>query len=280
MNAPLPLEPQVEHGYDVGLFDLDPDLGQLLPSHRHEAARARLRVRLRRLPVGPWDARALQVVEAGHLGLLVVDGILVRELLTSSAIATELIGPGEFLRPWRLTDVPSLLEAEVRWNVLSDTTVALLDRRLAEELSSFPEVLSVLIERMSRRTARLAMAQAISQLHRVEDRVAALLWHLAERWGRVTPEGVTLPLALSHRMLAQLIGARRPTVSTALSALAARGDIRRRADGTWVLCGSPPGRPDREASQFASPRRRFLPRDALDRAPQVTGPRLLPSPGP
>ena len=59
--------------------------------------------------------------------------------------------------------------------------------------------------------------QAISQLVRVDRRLLALFWHLAERWGRVTGDGVLVPLTLSHRMLSQLVGARRPTVSTALS---------------------------------------------------------------
>jgi hypothetical protein len=62
---------------------------------------------------------------------------------------------------------------------------------------------------------------------------------LAERWGRVTPDGVLLPLTLSHRMLGQLIGARRPTVSTALGALTRAGEVSRRMDGGWLLCGSP-----------------------------------------
>ena len=48
-----------------------------------------------------------------------------------------------------------------------------------------------------------------------------------------------LPLALSHRMLGQIVGARRPTVSTALGALARDGLVARRVDG-WLLLGRPP----------------------------------------
>jgi len=32
---------------------------------------------------------------------------------------------------------------------------------------------------------RLAVTQAIAHFTRVDDRVLALLWHLAERWGRM-----------------------------------------------------------------------------------------------
>ena len=49
-----------------------------------------------------------------------------------------------------------------------------------------------------------------------------------------------VPLALTHRILGQLVGARRPTVSTALGELAERGELMRRVDGSWVLRGSPP----------------------------------------
>jgi CRP-like cAMP-binding protein len=74
---------------------------------------------------------------------------------------------------------------------------------------------------------------------RVEDRLMALFWHLAHRWGRMAADGVVVPLALSHRLIGELVGARRTTVSTALSALARAGQIVRRPDGTWVLTGEP-----------------------------------------
>jgi CRP/FNR family transcriptional regulator, cyclic AMP receptor protein len=51
---------------------------------------------------------------------------------------------------------------------------------------------------------------------------------------------VVVPLALTHRILGQLVGARRPTVSTALSELAERGELVRRPDGSWLLRGDPP----------------------------------------
>jgi hypothetical protein len=49
-----------------------------------------------------------------------------------------------------------------------------------------------------------------------------------------------VPLALTHRILGQLVGARRPTVSTALSELAEREELVRRPDGSWLLRGDPP----------------------------------------
>jgi CRP-like cAMP-binding protein len=71
-------------------------------------------------------------------------------------------------------------------------------------------------------------------------RLQMLLWHIAARWGRVTAQGVKVPLRLTHTLLAELAAARRPTVTTALSELARRKLVVTQSDG-WLLCGQPPG---------------------------------------
>jgi len=62
-------------------------------------------------------------------------------------------------------------------------------------------------------------------------------------------------------MLGQLVGARRPTVSTALSELAKQGELARRDDGTWLLTGTPVGVPEPEIERVIPMRRRLLPPD-------------------
>jgi CRP/FNR family cyclic AMP-dependent transcriptional regulator len=89
-----------------------------------------------------------------------------------------------------------------------------------------------------RRARMLSFQRAIAQLPRVEDRVLVLLWTLAERWGRVGPQGVRLPLGLPHRTLATLVGARRPSVTTAVTGLTRAGLVERVDDG-WLLHGDP-----------------------------------------
>jgi hypothetical protein len=89
----------------------------------------------------------------------------------------------------------------------------------------------------------------------------------------VTPHGTVVPLALSHRMLAQLVGARRPTVSTACGELARRGEVLRAADGTWLLTGEPGGAPDAASSRFVPPRRRVI--RPLREPPRDEGPAFL-----
>ena len=69
----------------------------------------------------------------------------------------------------------------------------------------------MIVDRLSERAHRLAVTQAISQLNRVDRRLLALFWHLAERWGRVARDGIAVPLALSHRLIGEVVGARRPT---------------------------------------------------------------------
>jgi CRP-like cAMP-binding protein len=71
-------------------------------------------------------------------------------------------------------------------------------------------------------------------------RLHMLLWYLAGRWGRVRGDGVAVPIRLTHAVLADLVAARRPTVTTALSDLARQGLVRAVDDG-WLLAGEPPG---------------------------------------
>jgi len=67
------------------------------------------------------------------------------------------------------------------------------------------------------------------------QRLVATLDMLAERWGVMTPDGIVLPDFLTHSVLAPIVGARRPSVTTSLKRLAEAGTVRRRADGRWVL---------------------------------------------
>jgi CRP/FNR family cyclic AMP-dependent transcriptional regulator len=239
----------------AALLDVDPDLGRHLPPARWEAARHELAVRLVVLARGPWPAHRLAAANPDHLGILVVDGLIGRELLADDVASMELLGTGDLLRPWDEDSDLELLEAVVRWSVLARTRLALLDRQLAARLANYPEIHVTLLERMTVRSRRLAVLQAIPHLTRVDRRLLTLFWHLAERWGRVTPDGVLLPLTLSHRMLGQLVGARRPTVSTALGALTRAGEVSRAPDGTWLLTGSPVGTPVAQISTFVPPRR-------------------------
>jgi hypothetical protein len=225
----------------VAILDVDPDLGRDMEPERAMAARAHAIAAIETLASGEWPPEALDIIDPrAALGLLVLDGLLSRDVTVGSSSFTELIGDGEILRPW---DTGLELHAEapsITWNVLVTVRVAILDHRFMARTARWPELTAALLGRAIKRPRSLAVQLAICNLQRVERRLLLLMWHLAERWGRVSREGIVLPLQLTHRMLASLVGARRPTVTTALKELSDQQVISRREDGMWVLRGDPP----------------------------------------
>jgi CRP/FNR family transcriptional regulator, cyclic AMP receptor protein len=243
----------------IHLLDADPELGRLLQGQRLVDARRDLLTRLHSIERGPWDAERLRNAGPEHVGLLLIDGVVAREIALEDNVSAELLGPGDVVRPWQAEPPSRLMRAEVRWTVVEEVRFAILDRHFAVLLARYPEVNAMLIDRLTERAQRLAMTQAISQLNGVERRLLALFWHLSERWGRVLREGISVPVPLPHRVIAQLVGARRPTVSTALGHLAERGELIRRPDGGWLLTGEPVGVPTDEAARVIRSRRRRFP---------------------
>jgi hypothetical protein len=223
------------------LLRLDPDLGQLLSDPRREAAEEQVSVSVATIAPGSWRPETLcSPVRASNVGLLLIEGAVVRETNLLESPSAELFGPGDILRTWCADVVPQPLRPTIEWRALEPTTVAVMDGATALVLRAYPEIMAVVLDRLNARAERLAVTQAISQITGVETRIVALLWHLSQRWGRVGRDGVILGLALSHRMIGSLVGARRPTVSTALARLASEGRVLRRADGLWLLTGGAP----------------------------------------
>ena len=240
----------------VRVLDADEQLGRGLDGDRLSQARVRLTGRLLALGTGTWDVASLHGAASLSAGILVVEGFIARELLFDARASVELLGPGDLLRPWDETE--SLLPIQATWIVLSPVRAIVLGPSFASQVRDFPEVSLALLSRVHGRAQRLAESQAIAHATTVKERLHAMLWHLADRWGRVTGSGVVVPLALSHRMLAELIGARRPTVSAALAELAREDVLVRGRDGTWLLVHSTP--PERKAppARRVPIRRRFV----------------------
>jgi CRP/FNR family transcriptional regulator, cyclic AMP receptor protein len=223
------------------------------------AARAELLVRVLRLARGTWAGGELGPAGPGHVGLLVLDGAIAREVVLADSISTELLGAGDLIRPWSpARSMAPLLRQHVRWQVLAEARLAVLGRAFGVALSRYPEVNSMLLERLDGRAERLATTKAIAQLNSVDRRLLALFWHLAEDWGRMTSEGIVIPLTLSHRQLGELVGARRPTVSSALATLSRDGKLIRRSDDSWLLAGEPDSTLAAVSARVILHRRRLL----------------------
>jgi len=224
----------------ISIVEADPELAELLDEREYEAARREALARVSRLSPGVWDAAASLEHDAHHRGFLLIDGLLSREVDVLGRRCVELIGPCDVLRPWSWDGEGSHVHAEVGWQVLEETSLAVLDHGLVKRMVPWPALGVELFNRGTRRAHHLAVALAISHHQRVDDRLLLTLWHLAERWGRVTPDGIVVPLPLGHQRLADLVGAHRPSVTTAMGELARAGSLSRRDNGHWVLHGAPP----------------------------------------
>jgi hypothetical protein len=223
----------------VYLLDADPDLADALDRETAAQARPYVVARVEQVDAGPWDPmRGIEATDS-ELGLLVLDGIATRDVEVSGRCATEILGSGDLLRPWDQDQGLHAVQPDVRWTVVAPLRYARLDRRFTHVAARWPALMAAIVERATRRSRALAFHLAVTQITGVEQRLHLVLWELAQRWGKVGPEGVSLRLNVTHEMLGRLIGARRPSVTTALRALADEGLVTQEAPGRWVLHGEP-----------------------------------------
>lgn len=225
----------------IRLLDADPDLGEGLSKADFRAAHQHAVCAIRALPVGKWRSEAESFDRAGELGigLLLLDGLLLRDVQIGNTGCAELLGAGDLLRPWDEDRSFSSAWVGVRWRALEPTSLAVLDRRFVAVACRWPSLIDRALGRSVQRSRSLAFQLAACRLKNLDVRLQYLLWHYAERWGRVGPDGVSLELPLTHEILARLACAQRPSVTSALGDLMRRGDVARR-DGGWLLRGAPP----------------------------------------
>jgi CRP/FNR family cyclic AMP-dependent transcriptional regulator len=230
----------------------DPELAEaIVPDRRAQAIETCVASEVT-VPVGSWKRHRALLVDDG-IGLLVLEGLLIRRVGVGARFGAELLGEGDLLRPG-LDEAPSTLPLTIGWLVLEPTRLAILDERLTRQLMIYPELMGALFGRAVQRARALAVNMAIVHQARVDVRLHMLLWHLAGRWGRVRSDGIVVPLRLTHSVLADLVAARRPTVTSALSELARQGAVRAIGEG-WLLSGNPPGAepPEPPAARLMAP---------------------------
>jgi CRP-like cAMP-binding protein len=224
------------NGERVDLLEKDTEFARLVAGAEGGRPLDRLWAAALRLQRGPWQPSGEP--PGAHLGFLVLDGLVGRRVVVPDrGRSLELLGRGDLFSPWQ-EDSPSF--SQVAWTVIEPSWIAALDHTFASQIREFPELLEALTDRALRRSRRIAVSAAIANTVGVEDRLLLLLWHLTELWGRKAPGGAVLPYRLSHQTLADLVGARRPTVTLALRGLADRGLLERGSGGEWILLGDPP----------------------------------------
>ncbi len=244
----------------VPLLKLEPELAAGIPRERLAAAVRACRARVVEVRNGAWDPTSTPIDDRGF-GLLVLSGALYRRVEQSECFAAELIGPGDLLRPWDSVGEWSTLPVEAQFAVLERTQLALLDLSFARRAGPFPEIAGNLAGRALQRARYLAITSSIVSQRRVDKRLVMLFWNMADRFGQTRADGVYIPLPLTHRIISELIAARRPSVTTSLSRLHDRGVLSRERRG-WLLTaerppeGMPPAHPSASSSSSSSSSRR------------------------
>lgn len=217
----------------VRVLEADEELGATLTKAERARAHDQAVGALYRIEKGVWTPPANRL-----LAILVLDGPILLERSVAGASAGELLGDGDIVLSAN-GDSAGFLKIDTAWLALAQCHVICLGERFAGAVREWPQLGLAVMRRAEARSQRLATMNAICRFVRVETRVLLALWWLSERWGRVTPDGVLLRVSLTHHMLAELVGARRPTVTTAISQLQRTGQLARRDDG-WLLPGTPP----------------------------------------
>jgi DNA-binding transcriptional ArsR family regulator len=219
---------------------LDAQLQERRPSFATELER-RLVARVAHLPRGSFDAATIIDDPACSIGLMVLDGLIAVGLDSGRAQVSWLIGADDLVRPWDMPEISLVHGAS--WQALTDLRVALLDGEFSRRAAGIPAVARALVAKATRTSHWLLAKSLIISAPVVEERLLLLFALLAERWGKVRPEGVWLELPLTHDLLARMTGARRPSVSTALRSLGDAGLVDSLHRGCWLLHAAPPPPP-------------------------------------
>lgn len=224
----------------IPILDWDPDLAEDLTAEQLMLARRQVLAEVITYPAGAWDVGPDDFDGTASLGLIVIEGLLAREVTVGDYTCAELLGPGDVIQPWLRIGQEQSVATEIDWDLVEPVALAVLDRGFCERARQWPEIQAAIARRLMQRTHWLAFHLAVCGLRRVDDRLLSVLWHFADRWGTVTPQGIRLDVRLTHEVLAAATGARRPSVTTALNRLADKGCLRPLPRSRWMLLGSPP----------------------------------------
>ncbi len=121
-----------------------------------------------------------------------------------------------------------------QWEVMTTVHAAVLDEAFARRIAAWPQVPAKVIDRLSIRLRWHGFLSAFVK-SRASSGACISLQAFADRWGRVTPQGILVSVPVTHHQLGLMIGACRTSTSTAVSSLTREGVLERRDDCTWIL---------------------------------------------
>jgi CRP-like cAMP-binding protein len=223
----------------VRVFEADPALGARLDEATRRVAARQVVVDALRLPRG----RVQTLLPGGHrhvTALLIVDGLMGRVVELAGRRSLQLLGAGDVVEPWDVDGDASSLEVGTCWRVLEPTRLAILDAQFTQLAGRLPGVIPELLSRPLRQAEALARRLAIAQVPRLDVRVLALMWDLADRWGQRERDTLYLPLRLSQGDLAELVCAQRTSVTLSLKRLRGLDLVHPVRREGWVLKADPP----------------------------------------
>jgi CRP/FNR family transcriptional regulator, cyclic AMP receptor protein len=236
-GVPEPGPELAQSPHVIRLLEFDPDLGSELDAEALAQARHQVLLPAVTLATGPWDADVLAAaagVQGTVYGFVLVAGMLTFDVDLAGRASTRLLTPPELvlLDRWQSETLP----LRWGWTALERSIVGVLDARLLTIGRRWPGLMAAILVRSAEQVRHALLQQAIAQIPRVEERLMALMWEVADRRGVVREDGIWVRLPVTHDTLARMIGARRPTVSLGLKALSARGMLVADADGDgWLI---------------------------------------------
>jgi AraC-like DNA-binding protein len=213
------------------VLQLDPELGTDIVAAERPLAHRLCRAQLVDVGRGRLGPAQLDGVDEPPVALLIVEGVVGREMRLRDRYLLELLGRGDVLQ-LPADEAPG---AGRQLTIIDDLQMLVLGESFVRAAGRWPSLLVQVLARLEGQRESLATQALIARLPNAEHRLLLMLEHLIARWGEPASDGVALPWALSHEVLGQLIGARRSTLSLAAKSLEAAGEIRRRADGGWLL---------------------------------------------
>lgn len=210
-----PGAPSADEPERLPVLDMEPALARGLPFDQVAAARAACTAPTATLEPPGWRTELLPLEHQDARHLLLVDGFVLQRRTHYGQRAVEVLGPGDVvaLRAGDHGRRPSPIRA------LGSSTFAILDDRALRSAAPWPAIQQNLLTLALNRVAELTDTIALMHLSRLSERLHRVLWRLAIRWGEPVTSGRRLPFALNQQDMADLVGARRPSINAAIGEL-------------------------------------------------------------